>query len=1110
MLHSSARGIVGLVSFACRSISALAIIGVLGALGGCWDASGGDNSAAITPQLASISVSPPDSSAAAGSAQQLTATGTYSDGSKQDISPSVTWRSSGTAIATINAAGRAIALSAGSTTITATDGAIAGRTTLTVTSARLVSIEVTPAAPSIAVDTTQQFKATGVYSDNSSHDVTRSVTWQSGTPTIAAIDSAGLATASSAGTTLVTATLGDVTSVAVTLRVTAATLVSIVVTPATAAIAKGTQQQFTATGIYSDQSKQDLSSAATWSSSGPTVATIANTSGSHGLATATGVGRASITAAFNGATSPAVTLTVSAATLVSIAVTPATPSFALGLNQQLTATGTYTDHSTQDVTSAVTWTSSATSIADISNGLSTSGLVTSHSVGSTNITATLGAVSSSPVALTVTAATLVSIGVTPAAPSIALGTGEQFTAIGIYTDNSTHNLTTSATWGSSSGAVASVSNASGSNGLATSLTAGSTTITAVMGSVTSSPVVLTVTSATLVSIAVTPAAPAIALGTGQQFTAIGTYTNHSTQDLTTSATWVSLNGSVASISSASGSNGFASSLTIGSTAITAASGAVTSSPVTLTVTAATLVSITVTPAAPSIAVGTSQQFVATGSYTDNSTQNLTTQVTWASDNSNVATISNTLSTQGLASSVAQGGADISAMMGSVNSAPVTLTVTPVPLVSIAVTPAMQTIEQGTDQQFTAIGTFSDNSTQDLTTSVTWVSSSTAVASISNAAGSNGLGTPLSAGTTSISAAVGNIVGSTSLMVTVRTWTVTGSLNTPRELHTATLMTDGTVLVAGGQGSSINPLSSAEIYDPNTTTWTLTGSLNTARIYHTATLLPNGTVLVAAGQDGSHFGPMPASTLSSAEIYDPNTNGWSLTGSLNTARQYHTATLLPNGTVLAAGGQNSNNYAMSSAEIYDPNTSSWTPTGSMNAPRINSTATLLPDGTVLVEGGQSTNGTISSSAEIYNPSTNSWTPTGSLNTARTEHTATLLPSGSVLVAGGQDANGDDLTSAEIYNPSTNSWTPTGSLSTGRWGQTQTLLPDGTVLVAGGIDSNSDNLSSAEIYDPNTTIWTPASSLNNARRSHTATLLLNGTVLAVGGAGQNGVSASAELY
>ena len=135
---------------------------------------------------------------------------------------------------------------------------------------------------------------------------------------------------------------------------------------------------------------------------------------------------------------------------------------------------------------------------------------------------------------------------------------------------------------------------------------------------------------------------------------------------------------------------------------------------------------------------------------------------------------------------------------------------------------------------------------------------------------------------------------------IRDRTVTGSLNTARMLHTATLFTNGAVLVAGGWDSSLNPTSSAEVYDPNTTTWIPTGSMNVARVYHTATLLPNGTVLVAAGQ-GPNGGPFPwmrmPTTLSSAEIYDPIANSWTLTGSLNNSRAYHTATLLPNGCLL---------------------------------------------------------------------------------------------------------------------------------------------------------------------------------------------------------------------
>jgi trimeric autotransporter adhesin len=743
---------LGLALAASRFFGTAALIGLLSALTGCWDGSSTGQSVSATHRLESISLSPPDTSLAAGLTQQLTATGVFSDGSKQNISSSVTWTSSQTAIASISGSGTATGLSSGPTTITAAAAGIAGTTTLTVTAAHLVSIGITPAAPTIALGTTETLHATGVYSDNSIHDVTDTVSWKSATPTVATVSSSGQAAGSGVGKTLVTASLGGMMSPAITLKVTGAALVLIAVTPAIATLANGTQQQFTATATFSDGSTQDVSGSAAWNSAASSVATI----GSNGLANATGIGSASITAALGGVTSPAARLSVSAATLVSIAVTPAVPSLALGLNEQLTATGIFTDGSTQDLTSSVTWTSSATTVADISSGLTTSGLVTGHVVGSTNITATLGAVSSAPVALTVTAATLVSIGVTPGAPGVALGTGEQFTATGIYTDHSTQDLSTAATWVSSPGSVASISNAAGYNGLATALAVGGTTITAVLGSITSNPVTLTVTPATLVSIGVTPGAPGVALGTGEQFTATGIYTDNSTQDLTTTATWASSSVPVASISNAAGYQGLATSLTVGSTTITAVSGSITSNAVTLTVSAATLVSIAVTPAAPSIAAGTQQQFLATGTYTDNSTQDLTTAATWASSSVSVASISNAAGYNGVASALTAGSTTISAVSGSITSNPVTLTVSAATLVSIAVTPAAPSIAAGTEQQFIATGSYSDSSTQDVTTQVVWASDTPGVATISNASGSQGLASSAASGTAQISATLGSV------------------------------------------------------------------------------------------------------------------------------------------------------------------------------------------------------------------------------------------------------------------------------------------------------------------------------------------------------------------
>jgi trimeric autotransporter adhesin len=764
---------LGLALAASRFFGTAALIGLLSALTGCWDGSSTGQSVSAAHRLESISLSPPDTSLAAGLTQQLTATGVFSDGSKQNISSSVTWTSSQTAIASISGSGTATGLSSGPTTITAAAAGIAGTTTLTVTAAHLVSIGITPAAPTIALGTTETLHATGVYSDNSIHDVTDTVSWKSATPTVATVSSSGQAAGSGVGKTLVTASLGGMMSPAITLKVTGAALVLIAVTPAIATLANGTQQQFTATATFSDGSTQDVSGSAAWNSAASSVATI----GSNGLANATGIGSASITAALGGVTSPAARLSVSAATLVSIAVTPAVPSLALGLNEQLTATGIFTDGSTQDLTSSVTWTSSATTVADISSGLTTSGLVTGHVVGSTNITATLGAVSSAPVALTVTAATLVSIGVTPGAPGVALGTGEQFTATGIYTDHSTQDLSTAATWVSSPGSVASISNAAGYNGLATALAVGGTTITAVLGSITSNPVTLTVTPATLVSIGVTPGAPGVALGTGEQFTATGIYTDHSTQDLTTTATWASSPGSVASISNAAGHQGSAIALAVGSTTITAAVGSVTSSPVTLTVTPATLVSIGVTPGTPGIALGTAEQFTATGIYTDNSTQDLTTTATWASSPGSAASISNAAGYQGSATALAVGSTTITAAVGSVTSSPITLTVTPATLVSIGVTPGAPGVALGTGEQFTATGIYTDNSTQDLTTTATWASSSVPVASISNAAGYQGLATSLTVGSTTITAVSGSIT-SNAVTLTVSAATLVSIAFTP--------------------------------------------------------------------------------------------------------------------------------------------------------------------------------------------------------------------------------------------------------------------------------------------------------------------------------------------
>lgn len=298
------------------------------------------------------------------------------------------------------------------------------------------------------------------------------------------------------------------------------------------------------------------------------------------------------------------------------------------------------------------------------------------------------------------------------------------------------------------------------------------------------------------------------------------------------------------------------------------------------------------------------------------------------------------------------------------------------------------------------------------------------------------------------------------------WTPAGTLNHARYFHTATLLPDGKVLVAAGyNGTFVNgifsggsSLSSAELYDPLLGTWALTGSLKSARTWPTATLLTNGLVLITGGA------PDADTPLSSAELYNPATGTWSNTGPMKSRRLLHSATLLPNGNVLVAGGADVGfPYSLlSSAEIYDPLTGTWNWTGAMRTPRFHFTATLLPDGRVLVAAGQTIGYGPVSGAELFNPATGLWVPTSAL-TPRYLHTATLLPDGKVLIVGGEDDNGDATAGAQVYDPTAGVWASAGSMNTARAHHLANLLPDGNVLVTGGTTGQGTPVASAERYD-----------------------------------------------
>jgi uncharacterized protein YjdB len=606
-----------------------------------------------TPSLTLLQVSPGNASVAASSTQQFIATGKYSDGSSKDLTSAVQWNSSDSSVASVNSAGLATGMSVGVVTVTAQTGAMQGSGTLNVTNAgvNLAAISISPTAPSVPVNTTQQLTATGSYSDGSSRDLTALVTWSSSSTAVATIDTNGLVTAVAAGSSNVSAALGSV-SQSTTVTVTAPTITSISVTPVGLTLGIGINQQYTATATYSDGSSQDLASGVTWSSSSTSVATASNT----GVVTTVGAGNTTITATV-GSLSDTSTLTVVAAHLLSIAVSPATPSIAVGTTQQFSAVGSFDDGSTQLLTS-VTWSSLAPGVATVTSA----GLATAVGTGSTTISATSGGVTGSA-SLTVSAATLVSIAVTPANSSMAVGTTKQFTATGSYSDSSTQDITLSVLWSSSTAATATINN----QGTATSVTTGTSTITATLGSVSGS-TQLTVSTAHLVSIAISPPNPRIAKRTSVKFTATGTFSDGSTAGNLSGLSWKSSKPNIASIRG----SGLAHGKKSGSVTVSATASGVTGT-TTLTVGTGTLVSLAITPGSPTISVGGTQQFAATGSFSDGTTQDITLTTHWSSSSASVATVANAPSVAGLATAKASGTTVIGGNSGGVTSSD-TLTV----------------------------------------------------------------------------------------------------------------------------------------------------------------------------------------------------------------------------------------------------------------------------------------------------------------------------------------------------------------------------------------------------------------------------------------------------
>ena len=728
---------------------------------------------------------------AIGGTVNLVATGVFANGNKQDVTAQATWSSSDATIATVGNTGTTkgvvIGVAAGTVTVTATIQAISGTVQVSVTPKKITSIGITPPQLILQRGAGRSFNATAVYDDNSTADVTQQATWSSSDTGVLSVvasgANAGRATALAAGTATVTATLGGINGTA-SVTVTTPTLTSITVSPATATIMVGGTKSFTAQGTYSDASTADLTDSVTWSSSNTTALSVSNTAGTRGQATGKAVGTGNIQASLSGVMGTAA-VTVSAAPLVSIAVTPNPLNLPLGLTLPLKATATYGDATTtltQDVTTTATWTVADSSVATVGNAGTAAGQVTGAKVGSTTVTATLSGISGSAT-VNVNKANLLSIAVAPTTATVTAGSTRSFTATGSYDNSTTADLTTLATWSSGNTAVAEVSNAAGTNGVATTLVRGTATITATYSGIQGT-ATLTVTAPVLVTIMVAPATATIAQQGTQPYTVRGVYANGTTGAIT-GVNWSSSSTTVATILAGGGAGGAtATGVGAGTTTITATytSGTSTySDTAQLTVTATpppkTPMAIRMNPASATIRVNGSQPYTVNVDYTDGSTAGVAGGVTLTTSNGAVAAVAGGGRGGGglTVNGIAAGTVTVTATYttgGQTFTDTATLTVEvipPAPQVGLYIDPATASVSVNGTYQFQAHATFSDGTSTLVTGTAQWTTSNGTLATVTTAGGrgggGGGLATGLAAGTVTINATSGGFSDTATLTVT---------------------------------------------------------------------------------------------------------------------------------------------------------------------------------------------------------------------------------------------------------------------------------------------------------------------------------------------------------
>lgn len=661
-----------------------------------------------------LQISPLNPSVPVGTEGQFIATAYYTDSTTKDVTKKTNWLADDYTIAAVvptgDFAGYAKAISQGSTVLTAYYNGEVASTTVTVSSAVLESLSLTPAQATIPVGTTQQYQLFGVYSDGTSHDLTAFASYQSNQAVIASIDADALATAHLTANEAVTITASylDQKTTAL-LNVSGGILEYIAVEPADKRIAIGHKVNLEARAYYSGGINKDVTKLATWSVEKGDVASVDNTQENAGTVLGISRGSTLVTATFEGELGANLT-TVSEAVLESVIITPSTKTIAAGLTLQYQLFAIFSDNSSQDVTLVSDWTSAEPRAVTIDN----SGLATTYQEWQTSITGTYQG-KSAIASLTINGSVPSVLQITPVNPSKPLGTVGQFFATLFYTDGYGVDITENATWTSNKNDIVQIGATGKSAGLASANKIGTSEISANFSGL-SATTTATVTAAILTDIYINPVDSDINVGDKVSYNAICKYSDGSFHNLPSNGEWHSSKTDIANVQLSGVTTAVATGLNEGTTVITASVGDIISNEAMLTVTALpiTLDSIKITPSSGTVILDAEYQFKATAYYSDGSEADVTRDSTWLTDNKDIVGITTTGAEAGYAYALGLGSANVTAVFESMTSNSANITVSGKSLDNVQIVPNNKSYTLGDTAQYSVRAIYDDYTSTDVT------------------------------------------------------------------------------------------------------------------------------------------------------------------------------------------------------------------------------------------------------------------------------------------------------------------------------------------------------------------------------------------------------------